>query len=152
MQTKPGVAAVISVPETALRDVAATITRIAESVDAASRTMLAEIEVENGSHLLQPGSYAQVTLSMPQSGGQWTIPTNAVSMRVEGPHVAVVDERNQIELKRVSLGRDLGARVIVVDGIRGDERLVVNPSDDLVDGVNVRVGQRNQPGREVARR
>lgn len=113
MQTKPGVAASISVPETALKDVPATITRIAESVDAASRTMLAEIELENGSHRLQPGSYAQVTLSMPQSGGQWTIPTNAVAMRVQGPHVAVVDEQDQIELKRMSLGRDLGARVIV---------------------------------------
>jgi multidrug efflux pump subunit AcrA (membrane-fusion protein) len=113
--------------------------------------MLAEIEVENASHQLQPGSYAQVTLSMPQAGGQWTIPTNAVSMRVEGPHVAVVGERNQIELKRVSLGRDLGARVIVLDGIRGDERLVVNPSDDLVDGVSVRIGPRDLPG-EIARR
>ncbi|HEV7226103.1 MAG TPA: efflux RND transporter periplasmic adaptor subunit [Pirellulales bacterium] len=151
LQTKPGVAAVISVPEAALQDLPATITRIAESVDAASRTMLAEIEVENASHQLQPGSYAQVTLSMPQAGGQWTIPTNAVSMRVEGPHVAVVGERNQIELKRVSLGRDLGARVIVLDGIRGDERLVVNPSDDLVDGVSVRIGPRDLPG-EIARR
>ncbi|HXT61024.1 MAG TPA: efflux RND transporter periplasmic adaptor subunit [Pirellulales bacterium] len=151
MQTKPGVAAVISVPEAALQDLPATITRIAESVDAASRTMLAEIEVENASPGLQPGSYAQVTLSMPQAGGQWTIPTNAVAMRVEGPHVAVVDERNRIELKRVSLGRDLGARVIVLDGIRGDERLVVNPGDDLVDGVSVRIGPRNSP-HEIARR
>jgi hypothetical protein len=50
------------------------------------------------------------------------------------------------------LGRDLGARVIVVDGIRGNERLVVNPSDDLVSGVSVRVNQRDQPGREIARR
>ena len=48
-------------------------------------------------------------------------------MRADGPHVALVNEQNQIEVKRVTLGRDLGNRVVVAEGIRGGERLVVNP-------------------------
>ena len=42
-------------------------------------------------------------------------------MQVDGPHVAVVNDGNQIEIKPVTLGRDLGARVIVVAGIRGND-------------------------------
>ena len=36
-----------------------------------------------------------------------------VQMRVEGPHVAIVNNHDQVEIKRISLGRDLGNRVVV---------------------------------------
>src|SRR5439155_3394102 len=101
------------------------------------RTMLAEIELDNVAIHFQPGSYAQVTLATPQNGAAWTIPTNTISMRANGPHVALVNEQGQIEIRRVTLGRDLGNRVVVADGIRGDDRLVVNPSDDLTSGLTV---------------
>jgi RND family efflux transporter MFP subunit len=138
MQATPGTTANVVLPESSLAPVAGQITRIAESVDPASRTMLAEIELDNTSHRFQPGSYAQVQLALPQHGAAWTIPTNTLSMRVDGPHVAVVDDEFQVELKRVTLGRDLGNRIIVTGGIQGDERLVVNPSDDLASGDRVK--------------
>jgi hypothetical protein len=72
-------------------------------------------------------------------------------MRVGGPHVAVVDDRDQIEIRPVTLGRDLGSRVVVVDGIHGDERLVVNPSDALSTGETVHIGNAPEPGHEVVR-
>ena len=145
-------AATGSVPESAVQSVPGTITRLAESVDSTSRTMLAEIELENSTHRFQPGSYARVTLTTRQKSTAWSIPTSALSMRVEGPHVALVNEQNRIEIKPVSLGRDLGTSVVVVDGIRGDERLVVHPGDDLVNGVRVQIGHRGEPADEVAQR
>src|SRR5207248_3213232 len=50
MQTAAGVTATISLPESHLQPVHAEITRIADSVDASSRTMLAEIELDNTDH------------------------------------------------------------------------------------------------------
>ena len=138
-ETSPGVAAAISLPESTAPPVAATITRVSDSVDSANRTMLAEIELENSGHHFQPGSYVQVALTTPQSGSAWTVPANAVAMRVAGPRVAVVNESNKIEIRPVTLGRDLGARVVIVEGIQGDERLVLNPGDDLSTGVRVQV-------------
>jgi multidrug efflux pump subunit AcrA (membrane-fusion protein) len=152
VQTRPGVGVAINVPEATSPDVEASVTRIAESVDAASRTMLAEIELENASGRLQPGSYVQVALTMPQDGSAWTVPTNTVSMRVEGPNVAVVNDRNQVELKPVRLGRDLGSRVIVLEGIDGKERLIVNPADDLTNGIAVQIGERRESPTELAQR
>lgn len=152
MQTVPGVTATISVPETSLKEVHGTITRIASAVDSASRTMLAEIELVNTSLHLQPGSYAQVTLKTQQDQSAWTIPTNTVLMRVEGPHVALANDQDKIEWRRVSLGRDLGSRVLVVDGIQGNERLVVNPGNELTSGLPVRVSRGNPQLQEVAQR
>jgi len=145
VQTVRGVAATVAVPESSAPAAAAKVTRVAESVDMNNRTMLAEIEIENGSRRFQPGSYAQVTLSVPQGDAAWTVPTNTVSMRVAGPHVAVVTDQDQIELKPVKLGRDLGTKVVIASGIRGDERLVVNPSDALTDGDSVRSPGNQEP-------
>ncbi|HZN35967.1 MAG TPA: efflux RND transporter periplasmic adaptor subunit [Pirellulaceae bacterium] len=152
MQTAPGVAATIRLPESQTQPVMAAITRIAESVDAASRTMLAEIELDNVEHHFQPGSYAQVTLAAPQSSSSWSIPTNALLMKTNGPHVALVNDQNQIEVKRVTLGRDLGDRVIVAEGIHGGERLVVNPGDGVATGVQVVVHQPADAARKFAER
>jgi multidrug efflux pump subunit AcrA (membrane-fusion protein) len=139
-ETRPGTQARIVLPESSRPAVESRVTRTAASVDPTNRTMLAEIELENADEAFQPGSYAKVTLATSQSGSQWTIPTNTLSMRIDGPHVAVVNEQDQLELIPVRLGRDLGSRVVVTEGIRGAERLVVNPSDDLMNGVKVRVG------------
>lgn len=151
MQTRPGVDVSVSIPESSLPAMTGTITRTASSVDSASRTMLAEIELENSSQLLQPGSYAQVSLKTQQDKSSWTIPTNTVLMRVEGPHVAIANHDDQIELRSIKLGRDLGSRVIVAAGISGDERLVVNPGNDLANGTPIRVNQRDEKV-EVAHR
>jgi multidrug efflux pump subunit AcrA (membrane-fusion protein) len=72
-------------------------------------------------------------------------------MRVGGPHVAVVNEDNQIEMRPVTLGRNLGSRVTVIAGIQGDEKLVINPGDDLSTGVSVQIGH-GEPGKEVVQR
>ena len=129
----------ISIPESKAAVIEAAITRFAPSIDSVNRTMLAEIELLNQTHGLQPGSYAQVTLTSAQDSRLWTIPSNTIQMRVAGPHVAVVDASNRVVLKQLSLGRDLGGRVTVVAGINGHERLIVNPRDDLVNGTPVSV-------------
>jgi multidrug efflux pump subunit AcrA (membrane-fusion protein) len=139
-QARIGTTATVAVPESAEQAVRAKISRVSDSVDSANRTMLAEIELNNASNRFQPGSYAQVTLTIVQSESHWSIPTNTLSMRVDGPHVAVVNSQNKIELRPIVLGRDLGNRILVVDGITGQEQLVVNPSDDLTNGLPVMVG------------
>jgi len=134
-----GIPATISLPESSAPSTPASVTRIASSIDSTNRTMLAEIELENTTTHLQPGSYAQVTLTTPHQNSGWTIPANTLQMRIDGPHIAVVGSGGQLELRSVKLGRDLGGRVQILSGVRGDEQLVVNPTDDLVSGMQVEV-------------
>ena len=46
---------------------------------------------------------------------------------------------DRIRMVPVTAGRDFGSDVEIVSGLNGDERIVVNPPDSLVDGVAVRV-------------
>ena len=142
--TPVGTIASIRIPESNLSNIQGTVTRVAESVDSSSRTMLAEIELDNELRAFQSGVYAQVTLKATHDIQAWSVPANTVAMRVDGPHVAVVDDSNQIEMRRVRLGRDL-ARVVVTDGIQGYERSVINPGVDLLNGQDIVVNS-NQAG------
>ncbi|MBX3411451.1 MAG: efflux RND transporter periplasmic adaptor subunit [Pirellulales bacterium] len=151
-RTIPGTAATVRVPESEGESVEATVTRIAESVDAGNRTMLAEVELDNTNRRFQPGSFARVVLEPQEHASPWTIPTSALSMRVDGPHVAVVDERGEIELRRVQLGRDLGSRIVVIEGITGIERLVINPTDDMTTGTRVQANVSDEPAESIAQR
>ena len=94
----------------------------------------------------QPNANIQTALEqvvgLPLQGGkEMTIPTNALMFRAEGIRVAAVDAAGKVKLVPVKVGRDSGPSVEVIDGIRGDERLVMNPGDCLAEGDSVTVAQ-----------
>jgi multidrug efflux pump subunit AcrA (membrane-fusion protein) len=67
------------------------------------------------------------------------IPANTLVIRTDGPQVAVVRANHTVHYQKLQLGRDYGDRVEVVGGLDSDAQLVVNPSDDIREGVQVRV-------------
>jgi len=138
VQADIGTKVSVRLPEAGLATTAS-VTRTSDAIDIASRTMLAEVELDNTTHQYQPGSYAQTTFTTKQADAAWTIAANTLQMRVEGPHVAVVNERSEVELRPIRLGRDLGKRIVVTSGLSGNERLVVNPDEELRTGLVVRV-------------
>jgi hypothetical protein len=112
--------------------------RTAGSIDTATRTMQVEIKLANRDGALMPGAYVQVALPL-AAGGGLVVPTNVLLFRSEGTRVAVVDSASKVKLRAVSLGRNLGEAIEIVDGIGPRDRLVVNPSDSLADGDAVAV-------------
>jgi hypothetical protein len=49
----------------------------------------------------------------------------------------VVDARGRVALRKVSVGRNFGAEVELLDGVAESDRLVLNPPDWLADGQTV---------------
>ena len=47
----------------------------------------------------------------------------------------------KIEIRPIKIGRDLGSKLEVVDGLTENDRVVVNPSDSLADGMVVQLAQ-----------
>ncbi|HZU96831.1 MAG TPA: efflux RND transporter periplasmic adaptor subunit, partial [Planctomycetota bacterium] len=70
------------------------ITRTSRSIDDATRTLLAEVDVPNEKHLLLSGMYVQVQLGVGQDPGTLLVPESAVLTTADGTQVIVVqDER-----------------------------------------------------------
>lgn len=114
------------------------ILRTAGAMDAASRTLLSEIEVDNASGELLAGSYAQVRLADVRPDAALTLPSNTILFRAEGPQVALVDNQ-RANMRVVTLGRDFGATVEILNGVTAQDRVIMNPADSLVNGLEVRV-------------
>lgn len=135
---RPGQKVVVTQSELAGRRFTGEIARTSASLDAATRTMQVEVALPNPDGQLLPGAYVQVLLPL-ASEATLTIPANALLIRAEGMRVATLDARGSVSLKPVRIGRNLGETVEVLDGVRPDDVLVLNPSDSIADGDRVAV-------------
>ena len=55
----------------------------------------------------------------------------------DGPQVGVVNSRNQVELRKVTLGHDFGDTIEIMTGLRSGDAVVANPPDSLTNGMRV---------------
>jgi len=130
---KVGQAAEINLDEIRGMTFQGQISKSATAIDPLTRTMQVEVTLSNKEKKLLPGAFVQVSLKLPASNAI-NISSNALLIRKEGPQVAVVDDQNKVHLQKIKLGRDFGVTSDVIDGLKGGERLVLNPSDSLSDG------------------
>jgi RND family efflux transporter MFP subunit len=130
---KAGQPAVVTQPELRGQTFKGEVARTAGAIDAATRMMQVEITLPNKDGALLPGAYVQVSLPLAPSQSL-TVPANALLFRAEGTRVALVDAQGRVTLRAVSLGRNYGETVEVIDGLNAADRLVLNPPDSLADG------------------
>jgi RND family efflux transporter MFP subunit len=135
---RPGVDAVIRVPEIPNRTFPGKVTRNADALQPGSRTLLTEIDIPNPDGVLKPGIYCTVELHIPQSAANVTVPADSIIFNASGVHVAVV-QNGVAHLRNVDVARDLGTEVEVRDGVKQGENVILNPSVDLAEGAKVKV-------------
>jgi len=135
---KPGLPADITLAEFPGRRFKGTLVRTAEAIDAASRTLLVEVDVDNSSGVLLPGAYASVHLKLPTESSTFILPVNALIFRSQGLQIAAVRNGNEVTLLPIVLGRDFGSEVEVVSGLTENDLVITNPPDSVVSGERVR--------------
>lgn len=137
-EVAPGMEAELVLVEFPGRRFKGKLVRTAQSIDAASRTLLAEVEVGNPTGELLPGAYAQVHLKLRATKPALILPVNALLFRPDGVQVAVVTAEQKAVLKKVALGKDFGTQIEIVSGLEPNEQVILNPSDSLISGTTVR--------------
>jgi RND family efflux transporter MFP subunit len=136
---QPGQKATVVIRELPQDAFEGTVVRNARALDAASRTLLTELQIANPKRILLPGMYAEVRFQIKTDGQTLVIPANALVVRTEGPEAAVVRSDNTVHYQKLELGRDFGTEVEITSGLDEGTRVVVNPSDDIREGVAVTV-------------
>jgi RND family efflux transporter MFP subunit len=140
----------LTFPEHPGKTYAGTLVRTADAIDPASRTLLAEIDVNNRAGELLPGSLAQVHFKTPSTGSTFIVPTSALIFRRDGMELAKVVNGDTARLVHVVIGEDDGVTVQIVDGVHPDDQIIQDPPDSLIDGEKVSVVQPqntpNSPG------
>jgi RND family efflux transporter MFP subunit len=116
---------------------AGTVTRTANALDPATRTLLTEVQVANSGGLLLPGMYAQVDLTTPRKNPPVLIPGDTLVVRGNGPQVGVVGADHIVHFQQLQLGRDFGDKIEVLSGLEPGQQVVVNPGDTVQEGAKV---------------
>jgi len=114
------------------------IARNASAIDPASRTLNVEVDVPNPNGKLLPGAYATVHFKIPAASSTLTIPSNALLFRAQGMQVGVVHD-GRVQLVPVKISQDHGSYVEVASGLSPQDAIVLDPSDSLQSGAQVKV-------------
>ena len=138
---KRGMKIDLTFPEHPGKIFAGTLVRTADAIDPASRTLLAEIDVNNRSGELLPGSLAQVHFKTPIAVPTLIVPTSALIFRRDDMGLATVVDGDTAHLVHVRIGEDDGATVQIVSGLNPGDQIIQDPPDSLVDGERVNVVQ-----------
>jgi membrane fusion protein, multidrug efflux system len=141
----PGQTAELLIPERPNQVFTAKIARTAGVISVDSRTLLAELEVDNSRGEILAGSFGQVRFAQAKVQAALTLPSNTLLFRAEGPQVGVVGPDGTVELRSVKLGRDFGQTVEILAGVTPADRVILNPSDSLADGASVRIAEPAKP-------
>ena len=149
---QPGLTADLRLPQFPTKTFKASVATTSSSINTAARTLLVELHSDNPDGLLQPGAYAQVDFELPTNPDVVRIPTSALMFREQGLEVATIGPDNKIALKPVTLGRNLGTEVEVLQGLTLADRVVNSPPDSLAVGDVVRIAGSSASGGETSER
>jgi HlyD family secretion protein len=136
---KDGLLAEVRVPELPGRTFEGKVSRNSVALDAASRTMLAEVDVPNPDGALRPGFFVDVQFGIPRQVPTVMIPAEALLFNADGLRVAAVDDSGHVHLHKVSIYRDYGTKIELREGLKGGERVALSPPADIAEGQKVKV-------------
>lgn len=119
------------------RNFSGTVTRISPNINATSRVLVVEAEVENTNGLLKPGQFATVRITQPKPAQAVMVPTSAVKTEGDTNKVFLVRD-GRAEERLVQLGLLENDRIEIKNGVAENDTVATSNLNILYDGVAVR--------------
>ena len=116
------------------------IARIYPTIDAATHTFTAEVNVANSDRLLRPGMYARVTMNF-GSNHSIVVPDDCI-VKQQGSGVRsvfVLQADNTVKEVVITLGRHFGTEYEILSGVAEGDKVVVKGQASLKNGSKVNV-------------
>jgi RND family efflux transporter MFP subunit len=144
MQVQPGMTADVVFPELPGERLAAKVMRASGVIDSRSGTMQVELALPNANGRIPAGMLGEVAIKLTRQQPVLLVPNSALMVRDGKTLVATVQGANPqspgtVRFLPVQVGRNLGNRVEVTNGLAPDAALVTNPNALLRDGDAVKV-------------
>jgi membrane fusion protein (multidrug efflux system) len=109
------------------------------AADPQTGTVRARVQFANPDGLLRPGLTGTLRVRNADTGPQLTIPYKAVTEQMGEFYVFVVGDSNKVARRGIRLGTRVEERVVVRQGLKTGETLVLDGSQNLRDGAKVRL-------------
>ena len=139
--------ATLTVPEYPGKSFTAKVAADARAITPTSGTTLVQLLVDNPDGRLLPSSYASVSFNLASDTLGLRLPAEALIFDDKGLHVATLDAGDHVHFKTVTIRRDYGKSIEIGSGVATNDRVIINPSDGLVDGDEVRIAKNPEAGK-----
>jgi RND family efflux transporter MFP subunit len=119
------------------RTIQGKISRYADSVQMATRTMDTQVDVANADRSLVPGMYAEVHLHLASRSNVLSVPVDAIEGLGTSVEQAYVVRSGEIHVVPVTTGLETPTRIEVLSGLRTGDKVVVGRHSGLSEGQKV---------------
>jgi membrane fusion protein (multidrug efflux system) len=114
------------------------VSKFAQAVDLATRTMAVEVDIPNPGHFLRPGMFATVSLNVGQHRDALTLPTQAFLKDDQGLFVYIA-RGDTARRARVTQGGEQNSRTEILSGLEGTEDVITTGQQFVRNGGPVTV-------------
>lgn len=115
------------------------ITFISPSGDVAHNYPVEVSIVNQEKNPLRAGTYVNIAFNRKNGVATLQIPREALVGSIKNAQVYVVDDKNVVHLRKITIGSDNGASLEVLDGLQEGERVVTTGQINLADSTQVAV-------------
>jgi membrane fusion protein, multidrug efflux system len=123
------------------------LTFLDNSVQEGSGTVKLRATLNNNDRSFWPGRFVKVRLILQTQRDAVLVPTDAPQLSAKGPFVYVVKPDSSAELRPVKVGQRQEDLIVIKDGLKADERVVVSGQLGVTPGGKVRVLQPTDPAK-----
>jgi multidrug efflux system membrane fusion protein len=115
------------------------LTFIDNSVDLTTGTIKLKATFENAAHVLWPGQFADVNLTLKSQPNAIVIPTAALQTSQSGTYVYVINQDLTAKQQPVKVGWNVGEDTVIASGLQPGQRVVTDGQLRLTPGAKVDV-------------
>lgn len=141
---KIGQKAHVEVDALAGRTVEGAVVRLAPTLDPATRTLDAEVQIDNASGELRPGMFGRGSIVVDVHPNAAVIPATALQI-TNGKRFVFVLSGDKVQRREIETGVDEGTWLEVTKGVAAGEEVVTVGTDTISDGATVRVSRDVDP-------
>ncbi len=122
------------------------LTFIDNSVDLTTGTIKLKATFDNAAHMLWPGQFADVNLTLKSQPNAIVVPTAALQTSQSGTYVYVVDQDLTAKQQPVKIGWNVGEETVIASGLQPGQRVVTDGQLRLTPGAKVDIKSGSQSG------
>jgi multidrug efflux system membrane fusion protein len=115
------------------------VSYVENAIDPTTNTLSVKAQFPNTDEFLWPGQFVNITMTLRVDPNAIVVPSAAVQVNQDGSYAWVVKPDNTVEMREVSVVRQLGSEMVVQGKLKPGERVVIEGQLRLENGAKVEI-------------
>lgn len=130
---------VATIPDSTVPVQQGAVSYVENAIDPTTNTLSVKAQFPNTDEFLWPSQFVNVVMTIRVDPKAIVVPTVAIQMNQEGAYIWVVKPDSTVEMRQITVARQLGSEMVVEGDLKPGERIVTEGQLRLESGTKVEV-------------